>query len=151
MTINEKNTKLILNYLATNGIDYELTFDIDDTDKDKIQSQIQINLKIDGLPNFACFYNAETDDTIGYSTILTIDKKVLDDNFADWKKEFQPNNVFSDLIKSDDDNTVHFYGETPQKDFSEDNLKAIIDYLKTHSPLMDKIISLSEDVKQKKH
>lgn len=146
---NEENTNTILEFLIKNGIGYTLDLDTDDFDKTNVQTQIQIDLKIDGLPNFAFFYNAKTDDAIYYRTVLTINEKVLDDSFASWKKEFEPNDIFSDLIKGDGDNTVHFYGEVPQKDFSEEKLKAIIDYLKTRSSFMDKIISLSEDVKRK--
>lgn len=133
-----------MNYLATNGIDYALSFGIDDTDETNIQAQIQIDLQIDGLPNFAFFYNAKTDETMWYSTILTINEKVLEDNFADWKKEFKPNGIFSDFIKGED-NTIHFYGEAQQEGFTEEKLSEIIAELKNPSSFMKRIIDVSEE------
>lgn len=146
---NEENTNTILEYLIKNEIAYTLDLSVDDSDKTNVQTQIQINLQIDGLPNFAFFYNAKTDEMIYYSTVLTIDEKVLETNAAAWKNEFKPNDAFSDFIKSDDDNSVHFYGEIPQKDFSEEKLSKIISCLKKRSPLIEKIISASENIKRR--
>lgn len=144
MTINEKNTELILSYLSTNKIDYALSFDIDETDETNVQAQIQINLLIEGLPCFAFFYNAKTDSVIYYSIILTINEKTLEDNVASWKEEFKPNDVFSDFIIGED-NTVHFYGEARQEGFTEELLSKIVAELQNPSSLMKHIIEASEE------
>lgn len=143
MTVNEENTKRILSCLATNGIDYTLRFDIDDTDEANIQAQIQIDLQIDGLPDFAFFYNAKTDDVIQYSIVLTMDENVLEAHFSDWENEFKSNDVFSDLIKAED-NTVHFYGEVSQKGFTDEMLSKIIAELKNPSPFIKRMIAFSK-------
>lgn len=145
---NEKIANMILEYLIKNNIDYSLKLEMDSSDENNLDSQIAIYLYIDGLPNFTFCINAKGDYVFCF-TILGIEEKLLADNFGDWEKEFERNNVFAALTKMDE-KTISFESAIPQEYFSEETLKAIIEYLKTRSPLMDKIISLSEDVKWKK-
>lgn len=144
---NEKIANIILEYLIKNNMDYSLNFDLDSSDENNLDSQIEVYLYIDGLPNFNFCINAKGDHVFCY-TILGIEEKLLTDNFSDWKKEFEQNDVFADLTQVDEQ-TISFESAIPQEFFTEDYLETIIDYLKTRSTLMNKIISLSEDVKWK--
>lgn len=144
---NEKIANMILEYLIKNDIDYSLIFALDSSDENNLDSEIEIYLHIDGLPNFNFGINAKGDHVFCF-TILGIEEKLLTDNFADWKKEFKRNGVFAALTQIDE-KTISFESAIPQEYFSEEYLETIIDYLKTRSPLMNKIISLSEYIKRK--
>ena len=123
---NIDSCNLILKTAARYGVDYYLDVSIDE-EEDCPGIQIDINF-VSSLA-FSFFFNTETDN-ICYSCFSEIEQKEIDQNFEIWKRKFNSEKHPMDLclMKCEDDNTVHIYGEIDKDQISQAEINEVFDF-----------------------
>ena len=123
---NIDSCNLILKTAARYGVDYYLNIGIDE---EANCPQVQIDMDFVGSLAFSFFFNTETDN-ICYSCISELDRDEIDQNFETWEREFNSENHPKNLslIKSDDDNTIHVYGEIDKDEVSAEAINEVMEF-----------------------
>ena len=123
---NIDTCNLILKTAARYGVDYRLDVQMDE---EANCPQIQIDIDFVSSLAFSFFFNTETDN-IYYCCISEIERDEIDQNFEGWEREFNsekhPKNL--SLIKSDNDNTVHVYGEIDKEKVSAAAINEVFEF-----------------------
>ena len=122
---NIDTCNLILKLATKYGFDYYLDLSID---QEAGCPQVQIDILSKGISVFAFFFNTEADN-VYFSSVYVMDKAYIDQHFEAWKAEFNAQKPldYISFFRSDDDNTVHIFGEIDKSLVSAEKITEVFD------------------------
>ncbi|CDC41697.1 unknown [Firmicutes bacterium CAG:449] len=125
-----KMTQSIINFFIKKRVEFKLETNIEDEG-----TNIQFNFLVDGIPDFAIFYNT-MDDGWCIASIYEFRNAVTFDDYKHLKSEFESDRgIFQSFIACDEDLETgtffefHLYSKFDDEEFNEDKLDEIFTYM----------------------